>query len=164
MTPKTAISGLLSAISGEVVGLYQNRSVRLPLLIQLHGGGSDRNMLTDMAPNYERMFEQGTLLPIVTVSFSSGEGSYYYGLWEQWVTDELSAWANETYGASLDPAQTVMMGVSMGGYGSLKIGFKNPRRFRAIAPMEPAIMPALEWPEQHSCLIVEVIIEGCRLL
>ena len=27
-----------------------------------------------------------------------------------------------------------MTGISMGGYGSLKIGLKNPERFKAIAP------------------------------
>lgn len=128
---------------------YDRSGPSLPLLIHLHGGGGDRTMLTEMAPIYERMFEQGTVPPLVTVSFSSGEGSFYHGTWEQWVTDELPAWANQTFGSTLDPAQTVMMGISMGGYGSLKIGFKNPGRFRAIAPMEPAIMPTLEWPEQH---------------
>ena len=37
-----------------------------------------------------------------------------------------------------------MTGISMGGYGSLKIAFKHPHRFRAIAPMEPAIEPSLQ--------------------
>ncbi|NKC01270.1 MAG: hypothetical protein GKR90_22615 [Pseudomonadales bacterium] len=58
-------------------------------------------------------------------------------------------WANESLGTSLDPDKTLMMGISMGGYGTLKIGFKYPNRFKAIAPMEPAIMPVLTWPEQH---------------
>ena len=30
----------------------------------------------------------------------------------------------------------------------LKIGLKNPERFKAIAPMKPAIMPILEFPKE----------------
>jgi S-formylglutathione hydrolase len=145
-----------SAIRGEEVPVsvllppgFDRNGPSLPLLIHLHGGGGDRTMLTEMAPLYGQMFDQGSLPPVVTVSFSSGPSSFYYGDWEKWVTDELPAWANQTFGSQLDPANTLMMGISMGGYGSLKIAFKNPKRFCAIAPMEPAIMPTLEWPEQH---------------
>jgi len=37
-----------------------------------------------------------------------------------------------------------MTGISMGGYGTLKIAFKHPERFLAIAPMEPVIEPSLK--------------------
>ena len=77
----------------------------------------------------------------MTVSFSGGPGSFYACAWEEWITDELPAWSNRVYGASLDPAQTMATGVSMGGFGALKIAFKNPDRFCAIAAMAPAIMP-----------------------
>ena len=68
----------------------------------------------------------------------------YGGAWEEFVVDELPRWANEKFNTRLDRDGTVMTGASMGGYGSLKIGFKHPNRFCAIAPLEPAIEPSFE--------------------
>ncbi|MEM7017973.1 MAG: alpha/beta hydrolase-fold protein, partial [Pseudomonadota bacterium] len=120
------------------------RGEELPLLINLHGGGGDRTFMTASLPIWQALWDSGDIPPLVMVSFSSGPGSWYGGAWEEFVVDELPQWAHEKYGASLEPAKTVMTGISMGGYGSLKIGFKHPNRFRAIAPMEPAIEPSLE--------------------
>ncbi len=116
----------------------------LPLLIHLHGGGMDREALTLLLPIWQEVWDSGDLPPVVMVSFSSGGGSWYRGAWEQFVVDELPKWAHEKYGTSLSPEKTVMTGVSMGGYGTLKIAFKHPDRFLAIAPMEPAIEPSIE--------------------
>lgn len=124
-------------------------SESLPLLIRLHGGGEDRAELIDSLPIFEEMWTREELPPLVMVSFSSGPGSWYGGAWEQFVVDELPRWANEQFNTRLDREGTVMTGVSMGGYGSLKIGFKNPHRFRAIAPLEPAIEPSLERTPGH---------------
>ena len=122
----------------------------LPLLIHLHGGGGDRNTLIGISDLYTHMFSSEILPSMVVVSFSGGPGSFYYGSWEEFVIKELPAWANQTFGTSLDPKKTLMTGISMGGYGTLKIAFKNPDRFKAIAPMEPAIMPILEWPGENT--------------
>ena len=122
----------------------------LPLLIHLHGGGGDRNTLIGISDLYTHMFSSEILPSMVVISFSGGPGSFYYGSWEEFVIKELPAWANQTFGTSLDPKKTLMTGISMGGYGTLKIAFKNPDRFKAIAPMEPAIMPILEWPGENT--------------
>ena len=119
----------------------------LPLLIYLHGGGGDRTHLVESAPLYQRMFDQGLLPPVVVVSFSSGPGSFYYGAWEKFVVEELPEWAASKFNVRTDRDGTLMTGISMGGYGSLKIGLKYPGRFCAIAPMEPAIEPTLTWTE-----------------
>lgn len=119
-------------------------SESLPLLIRLHGGGTDRAELTDTMSVYARLWAEGEMPPLVMVSFSSRPGSMYGGAWEEFVVDELPRWANEKFNTRLDRDGTVMTGASMGGYGSLKIGFKHPSRFRAIAPLEPAIEPSFE--------------------
>ena len=42
-----------------------------PLLIDLHGGGANRDTMVDMAPMYEDSFKNGALPPnLVCVSFS----------------------------------------------------------------------------------------------
>ncbi len=116
----------------------------LPLLIHLHGGGMDRESLTMMLPIWQALWDAGDLPPLVMVSFTSGGGSWYRGAWETFVVDELPKWANDNFGTTLAPDKTLMTGISMGGYGTLKIAFKHPERFLAIAPMEPAIEPSLE--------------------
>lgn len=129
---------------------YVEDGRELPLLIHLHGGGGDRNSLIGLSDLYTQMFNSEILPPMAVVSFSSGPGSFYYGSWEEFVIKELPVWANQTFGTSMDPKKTLMTGISMGGYGTLKIALKNPDRFKAIAPMEPAIMPLLEWPEENT--------------
>ena len=152
----TQIHEVQSEIRGEIVPVsvilppnFSESDKDLPLLIHLHGGGGDRNRLLGLSDLYTQMFNTEVLPPMVVVSFSGGPGSFYYGSWEKFVTEELPQWANKTLGTSLDPNKTLMTGISMGGYGTLKIGFKYPNRFKAIAPMEPAIMPVLTWPEQN---------------
>ena len=119
----------------------------LPLLISLHGGGGDRSDLFDSMNVWESLWENGDIPPLVMVSFSSGPVSWYGGKWEQFVVEELPKWAADNFNTRLDREGTVMTGISMGGYGSLKIAFKNPDRFKAIAPMEPAIEPSFKRTE-----------------
>lgn len=140
-----------SEVMGEAVPIsvvlppgYEPGGDPLPLLINLHGGGLDREALLLQLPIWQAMWDAGELPPLVMVSFSSGPGSWYGGGWEQFVVDELPRWAAQQYGTRLDREGTAMTGISMGGYGSLKIAFKNPDRFLAIAPMEPAIEPSLD--------------------
>ena len=119
----------------------------LPLLISLHGGGGDRSDLFDSMNVWESLWENGDIPPLVMVSFSSGPVSWYGGKWEQFVVEELPKWAADNFNTRLDREGTLMTGISMGGYGSLKIAFKNPDRFKAIAPMEPAIEPSFKRTE-----------------
>jgi len=153
----TQLHEIRSEIRGESVPVsvilppnFSESDRDLPLLIHLHGGGGDRNTLIGISDLYTHMFSSEILPSMVVVSFSGGPGSFYYGSWEEFVIKELPAWANQTFGTSLDPKKTLMTGISMGGYGTLKIAFKNPDRFKAIAPMEPAIMPILEWPGENT--------------
>lgn len=127
---------------------FSNTTTNLPLLINLHGGGGSRDNLINQSKVYQDMFDEGIIPSMVIVSFSSGPISYYHGSWEKFVTLDLPNWASKKFGTSLNPKNTLLTGISMGGYGSLKIGLKNPERFKAIAPMEPAIMPILEFPKE----------------
>jgi len=120
-----------------------NDSESLPLLINLHGGGGERNFLFRSLHVFDSMWQEKELPQLVMVSFSSGPGSWYGGDWEKFVVDELPKWAAQHFNTRTDREGTVMTGISMGGYGSLKIGFKHPNRFKAIAPMEPAIEPSI---------------------
>jgi S-formylglutathione hydrolase len=57
-----------------------------------------------------------------------------------------------TYNVSQDRSKTAVTGISMGGIGSLRLAFKYPEVFGAVAAMEPAMWPGLQWdqvPPQH---------------
>jgi S-formylglutathione hydrolase len=115
----------------------------LPLCIFLHGGGGDRSMALEMQPMYEAMWTAGTLAPMVIVSASTGPLSWYAGPWEEFIAAELPEIMAGKFGTRSDPAGTVLTGLSMGGLGTLKIAFRRPDRFAAIAALEPGIEPGL---------------------
>ena len=77
----------------------------MPLLINLHGGGGDRNYLTKMLPLRRALWDAGDLPPLVMVSLSSAGGSWYHGAWESVVIDELPKWANAKFDTSLEPSR-----------------------------------------------------------
>ena len=122
---------------------FDQTDTPLPLCIFLHGGGGDRSMALEMQPMYEAMWVAGTLAPMLIVSASTGPLSWYAGPWEEFIAAELPEVMAEKFGTRLDPAGTVLTGLSMGGYGTLKIAFRRPDRFAAIAALEPGIEPGL---------------------
>lgn len=122
---------------------FDPANVALPLCIFLHGGGGDRSMALEMHPMYEAMWAAGTLTPMIIVSASTGPLSWYTGPWEEFIAAELPEVMAEKFGTRLDQAGTVLTGLSMGGLGTLKIAFRRPDRFAAIAALEPGIEPGL---------------------
>jgi len=121
----------------------------LPLYIHLDGGVGDRMSLVIRRLLLASMIETKVIPPSVHISFSGGANEFYTDAWEQWVTDELPRWAHEQLGANANADKLLLTGMSAGGYGALKIAFKFPHRFKAVAAMEPVMMPTLDWPQQH---------------
>jgi len=122
---------------------YPSLKAPIALLISLHGGGGSRLELDDNFTCYQQAFDQGILPSMVIVSFSSGPASMFAGKWEEFVVDELPRWMAQHYGTRSDCAGMALTGQSMGGYGALKISFRYPHRFCAVAVLEPAIEPSL---------------------
>ncbi len=113
----------------------------LPLCLNLHGGGGDRSNLAESAQLYEGLWAAGMLPPMVLASASTGPLSWYAGPWEDFVAEELPALLAKRFHTRTDAAGTVLTGISMGGFGTLKIGLRRPERFVAIAALEPGIEP-----------------------
>ena len=106
----------------------------LPLIINLHGGGDDRRSLAGSKPMYEDLMISGDLPRAVVASFSAGL-SFYTGGYEVFIVDEYPAFLNSEFGVSLRPEDTAITGVSMGGFGSLKVALKHPERFGTVAAL-----------------------------
>src|SRR5262245_5456985 len=117
-----------------------------PLCIVLHGGGGSRQSLLDCAGLFEQWWSDGSLPPMVLAS-PSAEMSYYIEdpdqgeRWDEFIADTFLNRLEATHNVRTNRDSTVIAGMSMGGYGALKIAFAYPDRFAAVAAMSPVIEP-----------------------
>ena len=130
-----------------------SQDVDLPLVLMLHGAGGDREQLARFAPQIREMQAAGELPELVVATPSVATGSIYMdshdgrNCWETFVMDEFLPHLRAEYRAGLDRRTTMVTGISMGGFGSLRLGFKYPETFGAAAAMEPGAWPGLTWDE-----------------
>jgi S-formylglutathione hydrolase len=126
----------------------------LPLLYFLHGGSGDKSFLVRMRATLDEMWKAGTLPlpPMVVVTPSAGR-SFYLDYkdgsqkWETFLVTEFLAHLRATYKVTRERKGTLLFGISMGGLGALRAGFKYPETFGALAAMEPGIDPVLSWKD-----------------
>jgi S-formylglutathione hydrolase len=110
----------------------------LPLCIVLMGGGGSRQSLVDCQPLFDQWWSDGVLAPMVLATPSAGMS--YYLDWDPFIVDEFIPHLRAT--CNVD-ATTAITGISMGGYGALKIAFAHPEEFAAVAVMNPMLEPGL---------------------
>ena len=119
-----------------------------PLCIVLHGGGGSRQNLVDCGKLFENWWSDGSLPPMVLASPSAGM-SYYvedaaaYTRWDAFIAEAFLGHLRATCNIRKDRNATAITGMSMGGYGALKIAFAYPERFAAVAAMEAVLEPGL---------------------
>jgi S-formylglutathione hydrolase len=120
----------------------------LPLCVVLFGGGGSRQSLVDCQPLFEAWWAEGSLPPMVLASPSGGM-SYYLehpagGIrWDAFLAEAFLDHLRATHAVGGDRASTAIIGLSMGGYGALKIAFARPDRFAAVAAMGAVLEPGL---------------------
>lgn len=103
----------------------------LPVLTLLHGGGMDADqwLRTGHIERYaDRLIASGRAQPFVIVMPSS-QGRRYDGPAERFIVDELPAWLRERYGLAPSRARSAIAGMSMGGYGAVKLPLAAPQRW-----------------------------------
>jgi S-formylglutathione hydrolase len=131
---------------------YERITEPLPLLLFLHGGNGDKSFLTRMRPIIDEMWKAGTLPPLVAVT-PSVTRSFYMDFrdgsqkWETFIVTEFLAHLRSKYNVTKDRKGTLLFGISMGGMGALRMGFKFPDKFAGLAALEPGIDPALKWKD-----------------
>lgn len=116
----------------------------LPLCIVLMGGGGSRQSLVDCQPLFDSWWAEGALAPMAFATPSAGM-SYYVEdpqgeRWDSFVMDDFIPRLRSTCNVSGDTAIT---GISMGGFGALKMAFARPEMFVAVTAMNPMLEPGL---------------------
>lgn len=127
-------------------------SQKLPLLLMLHGGGGDNGFLTAMRPVVEAAWAAGEFPPAVLVTPDVGRSLYMdykdgSQRWETFIVTEMVPELRRRYSLSAERGRTVATGISMGGLGSLRLGFDHPEVFGGLAAMEAGIEPALSFDD-----------------
>ena len=121
----------------------------LPLIISLHGGGGSQEELESWVPSILEEMAKGDF-PAAIWSMPSAGRSFYMNAkdgsadWESVIVDEYIPLVMRQYGIT-DTNNVVITGVSMGGMGGLRIAFKYPEKFGAVAVLEPAIEATFNW-------------------
>jgi S-formylglutathione hydrolase FrmB len=133
-----------------------------PVLYLLHGlGGSERDWvdLGGIQATLDRMIRSGRIRPMMVVM--PGAGSSWYvdsaklggpGNFESAIGDDLPRAIEARFPVSESASQRAIAGISMGGYGALRIALKRPESFAAVASMSGAL-----W---HNLPIVQESLSG----
>jgi S-formylglutathione hydrolase len=133
-------------------GYDARRAQAYPLIIQLHGGGGNSDNIAPLLDPLEAAIKAGTIPPAVSIMPSAGR-SFYMDYkdgsqkWETFILSDLLPHMRANYNVVKGREGTLITGISMGGMGSLRIAFKHPDKFQAVASMEPGIEPALEFKD-----------------
>jgi enterochelin esterase-like enzyme len=115
---------------------------RVPLLILLHGVyGCQWNwwLNGDLNNTAIEMLHRGAIAPLMIAMPSDGlwgDGSGYvphaHADYEKWIVDDIPCCLRELF-PQLDPENFFIAGLSMGGYGALRLGMKYASRVQGIS-------------------------------
>jgi enterochelin esterase-like enzyme/uncharacterized protein YciI len=132
-----------------------NPESRYPVLYMLHGfTDTDSQWFgwEDHWINLQTVIEQSLaeglskeMIVVMPNAYNRFKGSMYassatVGDWETFVTKELVKHIDENYRTLADRNSRGLAGHSMGGYGTLRLGMKNPDVFAAIYALSPCCM------------------------
>ncbi len=139
---------------------YAEEATRYPVIYMLHGlGGNERDWLRGaaIADTVDRLIAEGMLPPVIIVMPDGGNSWYVNsadiggpGDYETAITEDLIAHVDATY-RTLDARDgRATGGLSMGGYGAVRLAFFRPDLFAAAASLSGAIFPDMATPEDVS--------------
>jgi len=126
-----------------------NKDKKWPLVVWLHGMFEDHMRFHGRggAPVLDKAIGEGDLPACVFVLANGGRTSMYINAgdkknWQDLVQKDLLTHIEKTYRVSSERGERALMGISMGGMASLRIGFTHPDLFGTIAVHSSAVFPA----------------------
>jgi S-formylglutathione hydrolase FrmB len=124
----------------RVISPLQPAGQKLPVVYLLHGGGGgfrDGSNYSDVAS-----FAEGGLLLVMP----EGESSYYTNAvdppkdrFEDYIAHDLISDVERRFPAAAGRENRAIIGVSMGGFGAIKIGLRHPDLFSFVGGISSAI-------------------------
>ncbi len=129
----------------------------LPVLHLLHGlGGSEHDWrkLGRMQGIADAAILGGEIPPLAIV-MPDADNSWYvdsevHGLWETAFREDILPGIEARHGIGADRQSRFIAGLSMGGYGALRIAFRESSRFRGVASFSGAIFDDVQSPLDFS--------------
>ena len=151
--PSTLLAGAFAARSTAssveyrvLVPAHARPGERLPLILHLHGAMSSAARSLEAAKSiYDASWNRRELSrAVVACATTPTVGGFYIDQpggprWETLVASELPEVLAQRF--NVDDVCAVI-GSSMGGYGALKLAFREPERYAAVAALSPAVFPA----------------------
>lgn len=136
----TSMTVVLPQMTLSQVGVEPTAYVGdFPLLYLLHGLSDDHTAWLRYSSVERYANERGlaVVMPAVHRSFYADEraGHAYW----QFVSEELPAVVSRFFRVTGDPSRTYVAGLSMGGYGAMKLALNHPDRYAAAASMSGAL-------------------------
>ena len=136
----TSMTLVLPQSTEEQIGVSSARQRSdFPVLYLLHGLSDDHTawLRYTSIERYAAAAGLAVVMPAVHRSFYADE-KHGHRYWT-FVSEELPEIVGAFFRITTDPAQTFVAGLSMGGYGALKLGLSHPDRFGAIASLSGAV-------------------------
>lgn len=138
-----------------------------PVIYFLHGLGNTPNDFLERgaAALTDQLIREGRVPPVV-IALPTGAVSYYVNRkdggapYEDHVRLEVPAYVESHYAVRRDRGGRAMAGISMGGYGSLKIGLRYPEGFSSVSAHTPFLMeevPTGEGTDRQSRMFMQVM-------
>lgn len=129
----------------------KNPSRSFPVVYFLHGLYNDHTTWTlsrngDLPAILERLMLDGKVSELIMVH-PDGDQSFYMNYrdgsmkYEDFVVEELPHHIEANYRSRTGRGNRAISGTSMGGYGALKIAFRFPERYIAVAAHSPIVFP-----------------------
>lgn len=133
---------------------YSRQSAkRFPVLYWLHGGAGSQREGAWMVARIDQEIRQGTLPPFLVVLvqglpdvryINSKDGTRPV---EDVIIKDLLPHIDTSYRTISDRRGRAIEGMSMGGFGSLRLGFKYPDKFGTVSALAPSITEMKDEPE-----------------
>lgn len=144
---------LVNPLAYEIYRPPGTETENLPAILMLHGhGGSERQWEVGgrASVTLQRLIDAGDVEPHLLVMPGVANSWYVtseaYGAIDQVILERLLPEIEVTYGVS----RWAVVGLSMGGYGALRLAFEAPERFEFVAALSPAIFkPGTSFGEQQ---------------
>jgi len=136
----TSMTVILPQPTTTQIGLTGGAAAELPPVLYLLHGLSDDDTIWTRRTSIERYVAPlglAVVMPAVHRSFYTDEA--YGGKYWTFVSEELPGLVGRFFRVSQRREDTFVAGLSMGGYGALKLALRQPERFAAAASLSGAL-------------------------